>query len=145
MHEQVGVLTVDADGLAVRGLLVRHLVLPGLLDDTREILAFLATLSPDTYVNVWTNIDRTGGCRATRGTPPSTGGRAARSGRRRWPSPARPACGGSTRAGARCGKPKEGGSDEESIAHRSGNRTDRRDARRTRRGSRTAAERPPER
>jgi putative pyruvate formate lyase activating enzyme len=52
MHEQVGVLTVDADGLAVRGLLVRHLVLPGLIDDTRAILAFLAALSPDTYVNV---------------------------------------------------------------------------------------------
>jgi putative pyruvate formate lyase activating enzyme len=52
MHEQVGVLRVNEDGLARRGVLVRHLVMPGLLDDTREILRWLAELSPDTYVNV---------------------------------------------------------------------------------------------
>jgi putative pyruvate formate lyase activating enzyme len=52
MHAQVGDLVVDAQGLAVRGLLVRHLVMPGLLDDTRRILEFLAALSSDTYVNV---------------------------------------------------------------------------------------------
>lgn len=52
MHEQVGVLKVNEDGLARRGVLVRHLVMPGLLDDTREILHWLAELSPDTYVNV---------------------------------------------------------------------------------------------
>ena len=52
MHEQVGVLKVNEDGLARRGVLVRHLVMPGLLDDTREILRWLAELSPDTYVNV---------------------------------------------------------------------------------------------
>jgi putative pyruvate formate lyase activating enzyme len=53
MHAQVGDLIVDEEGLAVRGLLVRHLVMPGLLDDTREILRWLAkTLSPDTFVNV---------------------------------------------------------------------------------------------
>jgi putative pyruvate formate lyase activating enzyme len=53
MHAQVGELKVDEDGLALRGVLVRHLVMPGLLDDTRKIMHWLATaLSRDTYVNV---------------------------------------------------------------------------------------------
>jgi putative pyruvate formate lyase activating enzyme len=52
MHEQVGPLAVDEDGLALRGVLVRHFVMPGMLDDTRAIAAWLAELSPDTYVNV---------------------------------------------------------------------------------------------
>jgi putative pyruvate formate lyase activating enzyme len=53
MHEQVGELKVDEDGLALRGVLVRHLVMPGLLDDTRAIMHWLATeCSPDTFVNV---------------------------------------------------------------------------------------------
>ena len=53
MHRQVGELKVDEDGLALRGVLVRHLVMPGLLDDTREILRWLAAeCSPDTYVNL---------------------------------------------------------------------------------------------
>jgi putative pyruvate formate lyase activating enzyme len=53
MHRQVGDLVMDAEGVAVRGLLVRHLVMPGSLDETREILRFLAReVSVDTYVNV---------------------------------------------------------------------------------------------
>jgi putative pyruvate formate lyase activating enzyme len=53
MHEQVGDLCVDENGIAIRGLLVRHLVMPGLLADTRQILRFLATkISPDTYINL---------------------------------------------------------------------------------------------
>ena len=53
MHQQVGELSVDERGLALRGVLVRHLVMPGLLEDTREILRYLAQeLSRDTYVNV---------------------------------------------------------------------------------------------
>lgn len=53
MHEQVGELKVDEDGLALRGVLVRHLVMPGLLDDTREIMRWLATAcSRDTFVNL---------------------------------------------------------------------------------------------
>jgi putative pyruvate formate lyase activating enzyme len=53
MHEQVGVLRVDEDGLALRGVLVRHLAMPGVLDDTREIMRWLAAeCSRDTYVNV---------------------------------------------------------------------------------------------
>ena len=53
MHEQVGVLRVDEEGLALRGVVLRHLVLPGLPDETREILRWVATaLSPDTFVNL---------------------------------------------------------------------------------------------
>ena len=52
MHEQVGELMVNEDGLATRGVLVRHLVMPGMLEDTRQIMRYLAGLSPDTYVNV---------------------------------------------------------------------------------------------
>jgi len=53
MHRQVGVLELDSDGLARRGVLVRHLVMPGLLADTEQAMKFLAKeLSPDTYVNL---------------------------------------------------------------------------------------------
>ncbi len=53
MHRQVGDLVLDDDGLAVRGVLVRHLVMPNGLAGTREIMRFLAReLSPDTYVNI---------------------------------------------------------------------------------------------
>jgi putative pyruvate formate lyase activating enzyme len=52
MHRQVGELKVDEDGLALRGVLVRHLVMPGRLNDTREIVGWLASLSRDTYVNL---------------------------------------------------------------------------------------------
>ncbi len=53
MHRQVGVLKFDQHGLAKRGVLVRHLVMPGMLEETRQILTFLAReVSPDTYVNV---------------------------------------------------------------------------------------------
>jgi len=53
MHRQVGDLVVDDEGLARRGLLVRHLVMPGGLADTREVCRFLAReISEDTYVNL---------------------------------------------------------------------------------------------
>jgi putative pyruvate formate lyase activating enzyme len=53
MHRQVGDLVVDESGVARRGLLVRHLVLPDGLAGTREIMEFLAReVSPRTYVNV---------------------------------------------------------------------------------------------
>jgi putative pyruvate formate lyase activating enzyme len=52
MHRQVGDLRFTADGLACRGLLVRHLVMPGLGDESRKIFGFLAQLSRDTYVNI---------------------------------------------------------------------------------------------
>lgn len=52
MHRQVGDLVIDEGGLARRGLLVRHLVLPEELAATRTVMRFLAGLSRDTYVNV---------------------------------------------------------------------------------------------
>ena len=53
MHRQVGPLVVDADGLACRGLLLRHLVMPGLLAETEAVLRFVAgELGPDTYVDL---------------------------------------------------------------------------------------------
>ncbi len=51
MFRQVGVLRVE-EGIARRGLLVRHLVMPGNLGDSRRIFEFLAELSPDTYVSI---------------------------------------------------------------------------------------------
>jgi len=52
MHRQVGDLVTDGDGLARRGLIVRHLVMPDAEDDTAEILRWLHELSPATYVNI---------------------------------------------------------------------------------------------
>jgi len=52
MHRQVGDLACDGNGVAQRGLLVRHLVLPNDLAGTAEVMGFLASLSANTYVNV---------------------------------------------------------------------------------------------
>ncbi len=53
MHAQVGDLIINQDGIAERGLLVRHLVLPEGLAGTKEIMEFLVReVSPDTYVNI---------------------------------------------------------------------------------------------
>ncbi len=53
MHRQVGDLQIDANGLAMRGLLVRHLILPHNLAGTDQIVQFLAKeISPDTYLNL---------------------------------------------------------------------------------------------
>jgi putative pyruvate formate lyase activating enzyme len=53
MHRQVGELKIDEQGLARRGVLVRHLVMPGGVVGTREIMKFLAReISPHTYINV---------------------------------------------------------------------------------------------
>lgn len=53
MHRQVGNLQVDEHGLAWKGLLVRHLVLPGGLAGTEQVMRFIAgEISPETYVNV---------------------------------------------------------------------------------------------
>jgi putative pyruvate formate lyase activating enzyme len=49
----VGDLRIDEHGLATRGLLVRHLVLPENLAGTDEIVRFLANeISPNTYLNL---------------------------------------------------------------------------------------------
>ena len=52
MFDQVGLLELDDDGGAVRGLLVRHLVLPGQLESSRTCLKFLAELSPEISVSI---------------------------------------------------------------------------------------------
>ncbi len=53
MYHQVGILEMDEEGVAYRGLLIRHLVLPNNLSGTTEVLRFIAgQLSPKTYVSL---------------------------------------------------------------------------------------------
>lgn len=53
MHRQVGDLVLDERGIAQRGLLVRHLVLPENLSHTDRVLGFLATeISTNSYLNL---------------------------------------------------------------------------------------------
>src|SRR5918994_6977618 len=53
MYRQVGDLVLDERGLARRGLILRHLVMPGLLDEAEAILRFVAEeLGTDCYVNL---------------------------------------------------------------------------------------------
>jgi putative pyruvate formate lyase activating enzyme len=53
MHRQVGDLILDDNGVALRGLLVRHLVLPNNIGGTNQVLRFLATeISTGTYINI---------------------------------------------------------------------------------------------
>nr|WP_287261195.1 radical SAM protein [Methanothrix sp.] len=51
MHRQVGDLVIE-NGIAVRGLLVRHLVLPDNLAGTDEVVRFISELSKNTYINI---------------------------------------------------------------------------------------------
>jgi putative pyruvate formate lyase activating enzyme len=53
MNRQVGDLVLDARGMARRGLILRHLIMPGLLEETEAILRFVAKeLGTGTYVNL---------------------------------------------------------------------------------------------
>ena len=53
MHTQVGDLKIDKNGIAERGLLVRHLVMPNGIAGTKDIMEFLSKeISANTYVNV---------------------------------------------------------------------------------------------
>ena len=53
MHRQVGDLVLDTHGIAQRGLLIRHLLLPNDLANTETVLAFIAReISPNTYLNL---------------------------------------------------------------------------------------------
>jgi putative pyruvate formate lyase activating enzyme len=53
MHRQVGDLALDENGIAMRGLLVRHLVMPGGVAGTEQVMKFISRkLSPNTYVNL---------------------------------------------------------------------------------------------
>lgn len=53
MHRQVGDLKINDEGIAFRGLLIRHLVMPNGMSDTPEVLKFVATeVSIHSYVNI---------------------------------------------------------------------------------------------
>ena len=53
MHRQAGDLIMDDQGIAIRGLLVRHLVMPEGLAGTKHVMRFIAeNISPHTYVNI---------------------------------------------------------------------------------------------
>lgn len=53
MHRQVGTLSLDADGIAQRGLLIRHLVLPACVDEARRVLDYIANVLPiDTHISL---------------------------------------------------------------------------------------------
>ncbi|MGD9016704.1 MAG: radical SAM protein [Desulfobacterales bacterium] len=53
MHRQVGNLTTDERGVARKGMIIRHLIMPNRADETRAIMAFIANeLSVDSYVNL---------------------------------------------------------------------------------------------
>lgn len=53
MYRQVGDLEIDESGIARKGLLIRHLVLPADFSGTRDIMRFIAqNLSPNSYVNI---------------------------------------------------------------------------------------------
>jgi putative pyruvate formate lyase activating enzyme len=53
MNRQVGDLVLDGSGMARRGLIVRHLIMPGLLEETEAIVRFVAEeLGTGTYVNL---------------------------------------------------------------------------------------------
>ena len=53
MQRQVGDLEIDGEGIATRGLLIRHLVMPGGLEDSKRVIDFVADeVSPGAYINV---------------------------------------------------------------------------------------------
>ena len=53
MHRQVGELVLDEDGLATRGLVIRHLILPGCADDSRKVLdEIVSRLPASTHVSL---------------------------------------------------------------------------------------------
>ncbi len=52
MYRQTGPLEIDERGLARRGLLVRHLVMPHDFSTTQPVMEFIAALDPEIYVNV---------------------------------------------------------------------------------------------
>ncbi|MCL4537433.1 MAG: radical SAM protein [Nitrospirae bacterium] len=53
MHRQVGDLMIDERGIASRGLLVRHLILPEGIAGTKEVVRFIAEeISKNTYINI---------------------------------------------------------------------------------------------
>ena len=67
MHRQVGDLVIDETGLAQRGLLVRHLLMPGEAADFNSIIEFIVReISPHTHVNIMEQYRPAGKVGATR-------------------------------------------------------------------------------
>ncbi len=62
MVRQVGALETDAEGVAVRGVIVRHLVLPNGLSGSEKVLRFLATLNPRPAVSLMAQYYPVGVC-----------------------------------------------------------------------------------
>lgn len=60
MYHQVGNLKIDKQGIAVKGLMVRHLVLPNNQSGSKEVLTFLRGLSENIYVNIMDQYRPTG-------------------------------------------------------------------------------------
>jgi putative pyruvate formate lyase activating enzyme len=53
MHRQVGILETDEESIAAKGLLIRHLVMPGMPENSKAALEFIMNeLSVNTYVNI---------------------------------------------------------------------------------------------
>ncbi|KAK9366503.1 hypothetical protein V1509DRAFT_244779 [Lipomyces kononenkoae] len=71
MSRQVGVLKFTGDGLAKRGVLIRHLIMPNYLDESRQILKYIANdVDKDSYVNIMSQYFPSGhvGRKSTRGS-----------------------------------------------------------------------------
>lgn len=67
MHRQVGDLVISKEGLAERGVLIRHLVLPNNLAGTEQVMTFIAQeLSPNSYVNIMSQYRPCGNARAVK-------------------------------------------------------------------------------
>ncbi|MBD3184082.1 radical SAM protein [Candidatus Poribacteria bacterium] len=52
MHRQVGDLVINSEGIAEKGLLIRHLVLPNNLSGTKKLMEFISGLSENSYMNI---------------------------------------------------------------------------------------------
>lgn len=52
MHRQTGNLVLNDRGIAVKGLIIRHLLLPGHRSDTFRVIDFITELSCHTYTNL---------------------------------------------------------------------------------------------
>ena len=91
MHRQVGDLVLDENGMARRGLLIRHLVMPDDIAGTREVMRWIANeLSPNSYVNVTPQYYPAGRSRAS-SLRKSTGASRLRSTNGLWTRRGRPA------------------------------------------------------
>jgi predicted nuclease with RNAse H fold len=109
MHRQVGDLVLDRTGLARRGVILRHLVMPGMLEETEAILRWIAEeLGTGCYVNLMAQyhpsgkVGRDGRCGARPAPPPRGVRRRARAGARARAAarPAERGRGAAARAGA---------------------------------------------